>query len=774
MRAYSRRELYAAGEPLGDSVTVSKVDGGRIYGGGGSGGGSPPPTQSTSYNTNVPEYARPYVENMLESAQKQIYSDDMTTFRPYQAYSTDVNNYFAGFSPLQQSAQQAAYYMQTPSQIAEGSQLTGLAGLGSLGIAGQAAGAGQQFAQQATNPNAIQSYMSPYMQNVVDYQKSQALRDYQIGQPMRRAQAVGAGAFGGSRQAIMEAEAERALGSQLQGIAAQGSQQAFQDAQRQQQFGAQLGLQGQQAALQGLGQAAGAGTALGGLGTQQLAAQQGIVNLQSQLGGQQQQLEQAKINQAIQDYATAQQYPYMQLGVLNAMLRGLPLQQTTTQTYQAAPSPISQFGGLAATGLGAYGAMGGFKAAGGQIKEYAGGGSVKGYAGDEGSVVSGLDVLESAETSVENLPNEELIKIASTSSSKILRDKAKEVLAMRRTAQMQQPKMPSGIAAAPVPALNAAMAGGGIVAFSGEDESYVQDEEQYNVAPVGMMPASMMSVSNHYKGANLDEVQKNIDRLRKEGGPKDRLDEAQRMLNEDKAARQAGSKAGFTIPESESGVRGLFGRNVEAIKSMGGFGESAITKDSLDKLKKAEERAMAFNEISPYLALMRGGAKAMQSKSPYAMVGLGAGLEEGVDTYGKRQEKYESMLEKVRSGQLDIEKLNKTERTNLLNYALSGAVSEANVIEQGKTRRQTAEIAAQDRAIRAQENKDLQYVTKINELTKAILANKFNPSEADIRAARALAKKQIDEELSLGKPEKGSAPATPAPTGNDPLKLRKP
>jgi hypothetical protein len=722
MRAYSRRELYAAGEPLGDSVTVSKVDGGRIYGGGGSsgGGGSPQPTQSTSYNTNVPEYARPYVENMLQSAQKQIYSDDMTTFRPYKPYSSNVNDYFAGFSPLQQSAQQAAYYMQTPNQIAEGSQLAGLAGLGSLGIAGQAAGAGQQYAQQATNPNAIQSYMSPYMQNVVDYQKMQALRDYQIGQPMRQAQAVGAGAFGGSRQAIMESEAQRALGSQLQGIAAQGSQQAFQDAQRQQQFGAQLGLQGQQAALQGLGQAVGAGTALGGLGTQQLGAQQGIINLQSQLGGQQQQLEQAKINQAIQDYATAQQYPYMQLGVLNAMLRGLPLQQTTTQTYQAAPSPISQFGGLAATGLGAYGAMGGFKAAGGQIKEYAGGGSVKGYAGDEGSVVSGLDVLENAETSVENLPNEELIKIASTSSSKILRDKAKEVLAMRRTAQMQQPKMPAGIAAAPVPQTMFSAAGGGIVAFSGEDESYVQDEEeqQYKMTPVGMMPV--------------------------------------------KAPAKGASKTDVPTPESESGVRGLFGRNVEAIRAMGGFGEGPIAKDSLDKLKKAEERAIAFDEMSPYLALMRGGAKAMQSKSPYAMVGLGAGLEEGVDTYSKRQEKYNDMLEKVRSGQLDIEKLNKTERTNLLNYALSGAVSEANVIEQGKTRRQTAEIAAQDRVLRAQENKDLQYVTKINELTKAILANKFNPSEADIRAARTLAKKQIDEELSLGKPEKGSAPA-PAP-----------
>lgn len=371
MRTYSRRELYAAGEFLGESATVHKVGGGRIYGGGGSGGGSPAPTQSTAYNTNVPEYARPYVENMLQSAQAQIYTDDMKTFRPYQAYSSNVNDYFAGFSPLQQKAQQAAYYLQTPSQIGAGSDLAGLGGLGSLGIAGQAAGAGQQYAQQATDPSAIQQYMSPYMQNVVDYQKSQALRDYQIGQPMRRAQAVGAGAFGGSRQAIMEAEAERALGSQLQGIAAQGSQNAFQQAQQAQQFGANLGLQGLQTGLGGLGQAIGAGSALGQLGTQQLGAQQNIIGLQSQMGAQQQALEQNKINQAIQDYATAQQYPYMQLGILNAMLRGLPLQQTTTQTYQAAPSVTSQIAGLGTAGVGAYGlgkAAGVFKE-GGEVKQ---------------------------------------------------------------------------------------------------------------------------------------------------------------------------------------------------------------------------------------------------------------------------------------------------------------------------------------------------------------------------------------------------------------------
>ena len=180
------------------------ADGTRTpYMGGGGGGGQP--SQTTSYQTNIPEYARPYVENMLESTQKQIYNEDMSGFRPYKPYSSDVNNYFAGFSPLQQQAQQATGQLQLPGQYGAASGLAGASGLGAFGAAQQAMGAGQQFAQQAQDPRAMQGYMSPYMQNVVDYQKSQALRDYNIARPMRARQAIGQGAFGGSRQAIMEA-----------------------------------------------------------------------------------------------------------------------------------------------------------------------------------------------------------------------------------------------------------------------------------------------------------------------------------------------------------------------------------------------------------------------------------------------------------------------------------------------------------------------------------------------------------------------------------------
>jgi hypothetical protein len=325
--------------------------------GGGSGGGGQP-TQTTTQTSNVPEYARPYVENMLASTQKQIYNDDMTGFRPYQPYSTNVNDYVAGFSPLQQQAQASTANLQTPDQYAAGSSLAGMAGLGSLGIAGRAAGAGQQYNQMAQDPSVMQGFMSPYMQNVVDYQKQSALRDFQVAQPMRQAQAVSKGAFGGSRQAIENAEAQRNLNTQLQGISATGSQKAFEDAQRQQQFGAQLGLQGYGTALQGLGQAGQAAGTLGQLGTQQLGAQQNIINLQSQAGAQQQAQEQQKINQSIQDYATAQQYPYMQLGIMNSMLRGLPLQSSTTQMYQAQPSTGQQLMGYGLGALGAYKAFG--------------------------------------------------------------------------------------------------------------------------------------------------------------------------------------------------------------------------------------------------------------------------------------------------------------------------------------------------------------------------------------------------------------------------------
>lgn len=458
---------------------------------GGGGGGSSQPTQTTAYNTNIPEYAKPYVETMLGAAQKQVFQggDAASGFTPYTPYSTDPTKYVAGFSPLQQQAQSAAANMAVPSEYAAATGLAGTAAGGSLGLARQMAGAGQRYAQQATDPNSIAAYMSPYQQQVTDYQKQQAARDYQIASQARQAQAVGQGAFGGSRQAIQESEAQRALMSQLQGIQATGSQQAFQNAQQAQQYAANLGLQGQQAGLQGLGQALSAAGTIGQLGTSGLAAQQNIANLQNTMGAQQQAQQQQIINQDIQNYATAQQYPYMQLSTLSSLLRGLPLQSTTTQSYQAMPSTAQQVAGLGLTGIGAAKALSGFKA----------GGEVKGLAtgGNEGREMSG-GVEGALGAKLQSMNDQELQQVIGSTQSPRLRAMAEQVLAehhirdaaekraeqaiaAERAPKPQIPQQaPAGLAAAPAPnmdTMNAAT--GGIVAFAGDDEetgSLVQED----------------------------------------------------------------------------------------------------------------------------------------------------------------------------------------------------------------------------------------------------------------------------------------------------------
>lgn len=385
---YSRRQLEAFGEPLGESVTRVKPGGhGRIYGGG---GGSSQPTTTTVNQSNIPEWLRPQVETVLGGAMQELFTtrpgqgtdkygnpittQEITGTKPFVPYSTDPSKYVAGFTPLQQQAQQGAANLQMPGQFQAGTQLAGTAGLGglgtaanALGYAGQAAGVGGMYENMATNPFSYQAYMSPYQQAVTDLQMEGARRQADITRTQRQSQATRAGAFGGSRQAIEEAEAQRALGSQLQNIQATGLQNAFQQAQQNIDRRAQLELSGLSGAQQGLGTALSGygmagqmGSTLGTLGGQQLGAQQGIIGTQQQFGGQQQEREQAIINQAIQNYAQGREAPMQRLNEFNALLRGYALPGTTTTQYQAAPSLGSQLAGAGTAGiagLGLYNAM---------------------------------------------------------------------------------------------------------------------------------------------------------------------------------------------------------------------------------------------------------------------------------------------------------------------------------------------------------------------------------------------------------------------------------
>lgn len=452
----------------------------RVYDMGGGGGG---PTSSTVTQSNVPEWLRPQVEGMLtgaagqlfntekvdtgqlDSSGKPIYETKILGAKPFTPYSTNAQDYVAGFSPLQTQVQQNAANLQMPGQFAQGTALANAAGQGGINSAQQAYGYGnagfqsgqqgqaigtqggqyygdlasqiglmglnaqqtgqnigsqaQRYAQQAanaqqnyanqmTNPAAVQQYMSPYQQAVTDIQTQAAQRQADIARTQRASQAARAGAFGGARQAIENAEADRALQSQLGAIQAQGNQAAYDKAIQSMQFGSNLGLQGLSGAQQGLGTAlqggqlglSGIGAALqgqqgalqgvntqlagtaqgmqgaqtglqgvsgaqsgyglanqaagtlGSLGTQQNQAQMGILNLQNQIGQQQQQQEQNVINQNIQNFANAQQQPMNALNQYNALLRGYALPGQTTTQYQAPPSTVSQLAGLGAAGYG--------------------------------------------------------------------------------------------------------------------------------------------------------------------------------------------------------------------------------------------------------------------------------------------------------------------------------------------------------------------------------------------------------------------------------------
>jgi len=359
--SYSRRQLYAMGEPLGNSATYRKADGGLVLGGGG-GGSAPANTTSTSTQTSeLPEWARGYAKDTL--AKGQALTD--INQNPYQQYSGDR---IAGFSPMQQQAMQNAQGMSVAPQVGQGTAAATMAGMGGLGVAGQANPYGFQ--------NQVGGYMNPYMNQILAPQLAEANRQYDIGATRQQSAATQAGAFGGSREAIMAAENERNRNMGLNSIVGQGYNTAFTNAQNQYNQNLQNQLQGFGMANQAAGQ-------LGQLGQNQYTQNMGINQLQNQYGGQQQALQQQGLTQAYQDFQNQQNYPYKQLGFMSDMIRGLPLGQQSTKSVYEPPGSISgQIGGL---GMGALGLaqLGKFATAaeGGLMDSYADGGEVQGYAG---------------------------------------------------------------------------------------------------------------------------------------------------------------------------------------------------------------------------------------------------------------------------------------------------------------------------------------------------------------------------------------------------------
>jgi hypothetical protein len=237
---------------------------------------TPTPTQATYTNLTIPDYAKPYVEDLLGSAAGLT---DINQ-NPYMQY---MGERVAQFNPLQQQSYQNAALMQTAPQLGDATALTGMAGLGALNT---------QYTFRPANFNAetAQSMMNPYMQNVVERQQADAQRQADIARQTQGAQAARSGAFGGSGDYLMRGQANANLARQKGDIQAQGLNNAYNQAMQQyntqnqlnaqqQQFGAGLGLQGLQTANQ-------SAQNLANIGNTQYQQNMGINQMQNQLGGQ--------------------------------------------------------------------------------------------------------------------------------------------------------------------------------------------------------------------------------------------------------------------------------------------------------------------------------------------------------------------------------------------------------------------------------------------------------------------------------------------------------
>ena len=292
-------------------------------------------------SSSLSPYAGPYVTEMLGRGQA-------LASMPYQAYMGPLS---AGESQLQQQAFSglgslampgasaagsftgAAYQPLSPEQITGGETPQPYAGMTPLqfaesgGLGADADPVAMQAAQQMQTQSPVQQYMNPYLQAALEPQYAAAQRQADIAQQALQSQYAKAGAYGGSRQGVAEAELQRGLLDRLAGITGQGYSQAYDKA----------------ADLFGREQ---------DYGLRALAAQQTG-------GAQQRAIEQQGVQADIGQFREERDYPYKQVQYMQSLLQGLPI---ATQSYQyAEPSSTSQFMSGAGGILGLLDTMGLFK-----------------------------------------------------------------------------------------------------------------------------------------------------------------------------------------------------------------------------------------------------------------------------------------------------------------------------------------------------------------------------------------------------------------------------
>jgi hypothetical protein len=221
----------------------------------------------------------------------------------------------------------ASYAQQVAPETQLQQQARGMAG----GLGGY-----QQYltqAEQYSGPQAYQQFMSPYQQQVIDTTLSEFDRQRQIAQQQIGAKAIQAGAFGGAREGVQQAEFGAQSLQDRAALQAQLLQQGFGQAQQ----AAQTAFTQQQ-----------------GLASLQPQLVSGQIGALSALGQQQQQQQQAALDAQAAAAKEAAFEPYTRYGLVGQQLTGLaggfPGQVQTYNPVQPASPMQTLFGTLAGVG----------------------------------------------------------------------------------------------------------------------------------------------------------------------------------------------------------------------------------------------------------------------------------------------------------------------------------------------------------------------------------------------------------------------------------------
>lgn len=282
----------------------------------------------TGTESNLSNWAGPYVTDML--AKGQALSE-----LPFEQYQGPLT---AGPSALQTQAFNTAAGLKAPAAIGQAADTAG-------GIAAAAQNLRYNPVGSEFTPEYAQKYMNPYLESALTPQLAELQRQAKIAEMADMSRLTKAGAYGGGRQAVLEAENTRNLLDKVNQVTSQGYNTAYDKAMAQfnadqarklaeSQFGANYGLQGIQTGLQ-------AAQTQGNLGLAQNQADLANLNVVAGLGGTQRGLEAEDVAAQKAQFEEARVNPYKMVQFQQSLLQGLPL---AAQTYNLAPtSNLSQF-----------------------------------------------------------------------------------------------------------------------------------------------------------------------------------------------------------------------------------------------------------------------------------------------------------------------------------------------------------------------------------------------------------------------------------------------